>query len=156
VGECSDDWAERGPAGLGQSGRLLIGAMRRIAFGQGCMTLTKRDFAIAFPGDANEVFGTFRAFLQALAHAGRRKLRTGHPGSPDATPDEIVLLSIIAAAQFGDEPVFDAYLCWLARAEARSAVAITTRALATALAVHGQWLEPAVARPLPAGASPAA
>jgi hypothetical protein len=142
MGNWRDDPAEDRPAEIRQGERLLISALRGIAFGHGCSALTQRDFAIAFPGDANEVFATFRAFLQALAHAGRRKLRAGRPGSPTPTPDETVLLALLAAAQAGDETLVDAYLCWLARAEARSAVAITTRALATALAVHGQWLEP--------------
>jgi|HubBroStandDraft_6_1064221.scaffolds.fasta_scaffold162022_3 hypothetical protein len=143
MGEWSDNPTEERPAELGQGGQLLISALRGIAFGHRCSALTQRDFAIAFPGDANEVFATFRAFLQALAHAGRRKLRAGHPGSPTPTPDETLLLALLAAAQAGDETLVDAYLCWLARAEARGAVAITTRALATALAVHGQWLRPA-------------
>jgi hypothetical protein len=136
------------PAGLEGGGQLLVGALRRVAFGHDCLGLTKRDFAIAFHGDANEVFATFRAFLQALAHAGRRKLRAARPGAPNLTPDETLLVAMVAAAQCGDETLLDAYLCWLARAEARGAVAITTRALATALAVHGQWLQ-APARPSP-------
>jgi hypothetical protein len=45
------------------------------------------------------VFATFRAFLQALAHAGRRKLRAGRPGSSTHTPDETLLLALIAAAK---------------------------------------------------------
>jgi hypothetical protein len=69
-------------------------------------------------------------------------LRAGRPGSPTPTPDETLLLALIAAAQAGNDALVDAYLCWLPRAEARSAVAITARALATAAAVHGQWLEP--------------
>jgi hypothetical protein len=132
----------------GQGGRLLIGALRGIAFGRGCSALTRRDFAIAFPGDADEVFATFRAFLQALAHAGRRKLRAGPLGA-QPTPDETAVLALIAAAQTGDETLVDAHLCWLARAEARIPVAITARALATALAVHGQWLHVPTRRSLP-------
>jgi hypothetical protein len=149
MGEWCDDPTEHEPAGLGQGGQLLIGALRRIAFGHGCSVVTRRDFAIAFPGDANEVFGTFCAFLQALAHAGRRKLRAGRPGSPIPTSDETALLALIAAAQADDQPLLDAHLCWLARPEARIAVAITARALATALAVHGQWLRQPIPCPPP-------
>jgi hypothetical protein len=148
---------EYGPAGLGEGGQLLISALRRIALGHGCSVLTRRDFAIAFPGDANEVFATFCAFLQALAHAGRRKLRAGRPGAPRATPDETALLALIAAAQAGDEVLVDAHLCWLARADARPSVAIMTRALATALAAHGQWLRVPALSPSPShvcGAGP--
>jgi hypothetical protein len=139
----SDERAEHRPAELGQGGQLLIGALRGIAFGHGCSALTRRDFAIAFPGDAGEMFATFRSFLQALAYASRRKLRAGRPGSPTPTSDETLLLTLIAAAQAGDEALVDAHLCWLARPDARAFVAITTRALATALAVHGVWLRPA-------------
>jgi hypothetical protein len=140
MGEWRDDPTERELTGLGQGGRLLIGALRRIALGYGCLAVTRHEFAIAFPGDASEVFATFCAFLQALAYAGRRKLRAGRPGSPIPTPDETALLALIAAAQADDQPLIDAHLCWLARPEARIAVTITARALATALAVHGQWL----------------
>ena len=129
-----DDSAECG------GGRLLVSTLRRTALGHGCTHLIRRDFAVAFPGDANEVFATFRAFLQALAHAGRRKLRVAYPGAPALTPDETLLLAIVAAAQAGDEALFEAHLCWLTLPEARHAVAITARALAAALVAHGQWL----------------
>jgi hypothetical protein len=43
-------------------------------------------------------------------------------------------------AQAGDEILVDAHLCWLARAEDSLTLAMTARALATALATHGQWL----------------
>ena len=129
--------AECDAAGLGATKDLLIGALRHLAGGQGCAALARRDFALAFPGDASEVFATFRAFLATLAHAGRRKLRIGHLGTPRPTPDETILITLIAAAQIGDETLLDGYLCWLTRPEARCPVAITARALATALAVHG-------------------
>ena len=120
---------------------LLIGALRRIAMGGGCAALTRREFATAFPGDANEVFATFRAFLQSLAHGGRRKLRVGLPGACAMTADEMTIIALIAAAQADDAARLNAHLCWLARGDARRLVAITTRALATALLVHGQWLK---------------
>lgn len=121
---------------------LLIAALRRMASGQIGCALTRRDFAIAFPGDADEVFATFRAFLQALARAGRRKLRVGVPGLP-AMPDEIALVALLAAAQAGDDALFDARLRWLTRPDAGDSASITTRALAAALAVHGHWLQAA-------------
>jgi hypothetical protein len=139
--------------GLCDGETLLIGALRRAAAGyEGC-ALTRRDFAIAFPGDADEVFVTFRAFLGTLAHGGRRKLRIGLPGSSLAMPDEILLIALLAAAQLGDDGLVEAYLCWLARPGARASVAITTRALATALTVHGLWLR---AAPAPAPHPPIA
>jgi len=119
---------------------LLIRALRRAAAGHEGCALTRRDFAIAFPGDADEVFVTFRAFLGTLAHGGRRKLRIALPGSALTMPDETLLIALLAAAQQGDDELVDAYLCWLVRPGARASVAITTRALATALAVHGYWL----------------
>lgn len=129
-----DAWAEPQAGDV-----LLIAALRRMASGQSGCALTRRDFAIAFPGDADEVFATFRASLQALARAGRRKLRVGLP----AMPDEIALVALLAAAQAGDDALFDAHLRWLTRPDARDSAAITTRALAAALAVHGHWLRAA-------------
>jgi hypothetical protein len=137
MGARTGDGAELGPS---DGEALLIGALRRAAAGHERCVLTRRDFAIAFPGDVDEVLVTFRAFLGALAHAGRRKLRIGLPGSSLAMPDEILLIALLAAAQARDDELVDAYLCWLARPGARAAVAITARALATALAVHGYWL----------------
>jgi hypothetical protein len=133
--------ATRDPTEAGASADLLIGALRRLAIGQKCATLARHDFALAFPGDGAEVFATFRAFLCTIAHATRRKLRIGLPGSPQPTPDETLLVALVAAAQTGDDDLVDAHLCWLARAEARCPVALTLRALATALAVHGHWLQ---------------
>ena len=137
---CSDDVGDG--MRLGSGAELLIGALRRIAAGRDCTVLTRRDFTVAFLGDADEVFATFRAFLQSLAHGGRRKLRVGPPGSRQMTADETAVIALIAAAQADDATRLDAHLCWLARGEAQVLVAIMTRALATALAVHGQWLEP--------------
>jgi hypothetical protein len=122
---------------------LLIGALRRAAAGHEGCALTRRDFAIALPGDADEVLVTFRAFLGTLAHGGRRKLRIGLPGSALTMPDETLLIALLAAAQEGNDGLVDAHLCWLTRPGARASVAITTRALATALAVHGHWLRAA-------------
>jgi hypothetical protein len=132
----SDDLAAYGGS------QLLLSALRRSALGQACADLIRHDFAVAFPGDANEVFATFRASLQALAHARRRKLRVAYPCAKVLTPDETLLLAVVAAAQAGDKALFEAHLCWLALPRARDAVAITVRALATALAAHGQWLRP--------------
>jgi hypothetical protein len=132
---------------------LLIGALRRVAARQEGCALTRRDFAIAFPGDAAEVFVTFRAFLGTLAHGGRRKLRIGLPGSTCVMPDETLLIALLAAAQTSDDGLVDAYLCWLARPGARATVAITARALATALAVHGHWLRRAPAPDPPIAAA---
>jgi hypothetical protein len=145
---CSDSWSDDEGAVSGPGRELLIGALRRIAAGRSCTVLTQRDFATAFRGDADEVFATFRAFLQSLAHGGRRKLRVGLPGARHMTPDEIAIIALIAAAQVDDAARLDAHLCWLVRGEARLLVAIMTRALATALAVRGQWL-PAPTCPSP-------
>jgi hypothetical protein len=134
----SDNIAEYGGS------QLLLSALRRSALDQACADLIRRDFAVAFPGDANEVFATFRAFLQALAHAGRRKLRVAYPCAKVLTPDETLLLAIVAAAQAGNEALFEAHLCWLALPKARDAVAITTRALAMALAAHNQWVQASI------------
>ena len=136
-------WApEHRSAAAGSGGQLMIDALRRLAFSGSCAAIPRRDFALAFPGDAGEVFATFRAFLGVLAHGGRRKLRVGAPGARSRTPDETLVVALVAAAQAGDEALVDAYLCWLTHVEARGAAAITVRALATALAVQGQWLQP--------------
>jgi hypothetical protein len=128
------------PDELEQGSRLLVDALRRAAAGHAHCGLTERDFAMAFPGDGREVFATFQTFLQAIARAGRRRLRAAHPGSALLTADERLLLAVIAAAQHADEPRLDAHLCWLARAEGRRLIALAARALATAFAVHGYWL----------------
>jgi hypothetical protein len=141
MGVCSDRSSDDESTAVGHGGELLIGALRRIAAGRGCTVFTRRDFATAFPGDADEVFATLRAFLQSLAHGGRRKLRVGLPGSCRMTPDETAIIALIAAAQVDDAARLDAHLCWLVRGDARLLIAMMTRALATALAVHGQWLQ---------------
>jgi hypothetical protein len=133
------EWAEH-PAGAEIGGRLLIRTLRRIAAGRECEALTIREFDDAFGEDAAEVFATFYTFLQAVACGSRRKMRVAHPGSHPLTPDELQLLTVIAAAQSGDAPRLEAHLRWLSRASLRAAVAITARALATALAVHDYWL----------------
>jgi hypothetical protein len=137
------------PPGIGQAGHLLIGALRRIAAGRDECVLLDREFALAFPGDGREVLGTLGVFLRAIALCGRRRLRAGWPGADMLMPDERLVLALIAAAQHDNQPLFDAYLCWLTRAEHRDAVAITAGALAAAFAAHGQWLPVACAKPTP-------
>lgn len=124
-----------------RGGRVLIDALRRMATGHDTCRLILGEFAAAFPGDGPEIFATFRVFLQAVAHAGRRKLRVAAPGSTQLSPDEKLLLALIAAAQSGDQSLLDGYVSWLTRADRRmSVVAIAVGALATALGAHGQWL----------------
>jgi hypothetical protein len=126
---------------IGNGGRVLIEAVRRVAAGHDACRLTLSEFAIAFPGDGLEVLATLRVFLQAIAHAGRRKLRVAPPGSTRLLPDEKLLLALIAAAQSGEQSLLDGYMCWLTRADRRmSLVSIAVEALATALGAHGLWL----------------
>lgn len=135
---------------LSEGEHLVVRSWRRIAAGQTDCPLLFRDFEHACGEDAAEVLATFCTFLRALACAGRRRLRVGHPGCASLTPDERQLLTVIAAAQAGDQARFEANLRWLARAELRAALAIAVSALGTALAVHGYFL------PQPEAALPAA
>ncbi|HZC15917.1 MAG TPA: hypothetical protein VE309_04075 [Caulobacteraceae bacterium] len=126
--------------GFGSSERLLTWAWRLIAQGRGDCPVLEREFAEACGEDAREVLATFVGFLQALVHTGRRWLVIGSPGSSERTADERRMLTLIAAAQADEPPLFEAHLDWLARAEARHVLAIGARALATALSVHGLCL----------------
>jgi hypothetical protein len=104
--------------------------------------LLEQELADVCGEDAAEVLATFRTFLQALAFAGRRRLRIGWGGYAGITPDERQLLSLVAAAQAGDRPQLEAHLRWLAGAERRATLAIATQALGAALAAHGMRLPP--------------
>jgi hypothetical protein len=99
-----------------------------------------RDFTFAYGTDAVEVYMTFCTLLAALAYASRRALSAGHPGCDWLTGDERQLLTLIAAAQAEDRPLFEANLRWLARAELRASLAMTANAFANALRAHGQIL----------------
>jgi hypothetical protein len=125
---------------LSDSEHLLVWTWRRIAAGRGDCPLIPREFTRACGEDAAEVFVTFCTFLRALGCASRRLLRVGPPGSATLTRDERQLLSVIAAAQAGDDARGEAHLRWLARAELRHALAIAANALGAALAAHGHWL----------------
>lgn len=135
-------------SGMGEGGRLLIEATRRLAVGREQCRLTLQAFDVTFPGDGREMLATFRVFLQAVAYASRRRLRVGLPGTMCLLPDEKLLLGLIAAAQTGDRSLLDDYLCWLTRADRRmSVVTISVYALAAALGAHGQWLLPSLENP---------
>jgi hypothetical protein len=127
-------------SGLTEGEHLLVRSWRRIAAERTDCPSVSRAFEHTCGEDAAEVLATFCTFLRALAYAGRRLLRVGHPGCASLTRDERQLLTIIAAAQSGDDALFTAHLCWLARVELRPALTIATGALGTALAMHGYLL----------------
>jgi hypothetical protein len=126
--------------GLTDAQCLIVRTFRKILLGnKNCPTLV-RDFALAYGGDAVEVYMTFCTLLAALAYASRRPLSAGHPGCDWLTGDERQLLTLIAAAQAEDRPLFEANLRWLARADLRGSLAMTANAFANALRAHGQIL----------------
>ena len=127
-------------SGLTEGEQLVVRSWRRVAAERIDGPLLAREFERACGEDAAEVFATFCTFLRALACASRRHLRIGHPGCSTLTLDERQLLTVIAAAQAGDETRLEANLRWLARAELRVALAIAVSALGTALAAHGYCL----------------
>ncbi len=121
---------------LSDGEHLLVWTWRRIVGGGGC-PLIEREFSRLCGEDAAEVLTTLWSFLLASAHGSRRRLQIGYPGYPGLTGDERQFLTMIAAAQTGDEACLAAHLRWIARPELSLALAIATRALGTALEVHG-------------------
>jgi hypothetical protein len=131
---------DAGLMGLTDVQCLIVRTFRKILLGnKNCPTLA-RDFALAYGGDAVEVYMTFCTLLAALAYASRRPLVPGHPGCDWLTGDERQLLTLIAAAQAENLPLFEANLRWLARADLRASLAMTANAFANALRAHGQIL----------------
>jgi hypothetical protein len=133
---------QAGIAGIGRAEHLLVWSWRRIAAGRADCPLIAREFRQLCGEDAAEVLATFGVFLRALAYAGRHRLKIGYPGWAGLTADERQCLMLIAAAQTGDEVCFETHLRWLARAERRPALEISTQALATALEMHDLQLQP--------------
>ena len=67
--------------GLTDTQCLILRTFRKILLGnKNCPALT-RDFALAYGGDAVEVYMTFCTLLAALAYASRRPLSAGHPAA---------------------------------------------------------------------------
>ncbi|HVJ51835.1 MAG TPA: hypothetical protein VM689_05200 [Aliidongia sp.] len=124
---------------FGYGEHLLVWSWRRLA-SELDAALIGREFAGVCGEDTGEVIATFCNFLEALDFAGRRKLTVGSPGSLALSPDERLALSLLGAAQADMPALFEARLRWLARPEARPALAIATGALATALSVNGLHL----------------
>jgi len=126
--------------GLTDTQCLIVRTFRKMLLGNKNCPALARDFALAYGGDAVEVYMTFCTLLAALAYASRRPLSAGHPGCDWLTGDERQLLTLIAAAQAEDRPLFEANLRWLARADLRASLAMTANAFANALRAHGQIL----------------
>jgi hypothetical protein len=106
--------------GLTDTQCLIVRTFRKILLGNKNCPALARDFALAYGGDAVEVYMTFCTLLAALAYASRRPLS--------------------AAAQAEDRDLFEANLRWLARADLRASLAMTANAFANALRAHGQIL----------------
>jgi alkylhydroperoxidase/carboxymuconolactone decarboxylase family protein YurZ len=116
--------------------QLLVWSLRRaVAWRDECPQIAQ-PFADACGDDAAEVFATLGVVIRMLAYAGRRRPRVAPPGSIGLTVCERQLLSIIAAAQAGDQACFDAHLRWIARADVRHELAMAIRAFAAALSAH--------------------
>jgi hypothetical protein len=126
--------------GLTDAQCLIVRTFRKILLGNRNCPALARDFTLAYGADAVEVYMTFCTLLAALAYASRRSLSAGHPGCNWLTGDERQLLTLIAAAQAEDQPLFEANLRWLARADLRASLAMTANAFANALRAHGQIL----------------
>lgn len=120
-------------AGSGYVEHLLVWSWRRIATGRIECPVMAREFIDACGEDAQEVFAAFCTFLKALAFASRRRLNVRSPGTPAMTPDENRMLCLLAAAQAGDHPLFQAHLSWLTRRERRHEAQTAAFAFAAAL-----------------------
>lgn len=135
-------------AGSGYVEHLLVWSWRRIATGRIECPVMAKEFIDACGEDAQEVFATFCTFLKTLALAARRRLNIQAPGWPDTTPDENQMLCLLAAAQAGDHPLFQAHLSWLTRPERRHRAQIAACAFATALEANDLLLSlPASRKP---------
>ena len=129
---------------LSHGEQLLVWSWRKIASGRGRCPLIVKAFEGACGEDAPEVFAAFHGFLNALAFAGRRRFTVGHPGCFFLTPDERQAIALVAAAQEGEDALFEANLSWMARREHRRVMAMGARVLAAAFMAHDLRL------PLPA------
>jgi hypothetical protein len=119
---------------------LLVWTLRRLVARRGACPLILREFSEACGEDAEEVLSILRIFLGLLGYAARRRVAFGPPGWPGLTGDERRLLSLMAAAQAEDGPLFEAHLSWLARREARRPLGLAARGLAAAFAEHRLWM----------------
>jgi hypothetical protein len=138
------DSPESGIPGLTFGEHLLVWSWRKIVTGRGGCPLIAREFSLSCGEDASEVLATLYTFLQALAYAGRRRLKVGYLGYTSLTTNERKMLVLIATAQRDDPASLEAHLQILARAALRPALAIAARALGAALDEHDLRL------PLPA------
>lgn len=134
---------------FGYADHFLVWSWRRIAAGESYVPLIAHEFRKVCGEDAAELFATTSTFLRALGYASRRHLRIGHPGSTALTDDERQILTLVAAAQWGDWPRFEAHVRWLAHTGLRDALGAAAHALGAALMVNGMRLSlPAVRGPV--------
>lgn len=125
---------------------LIVRAWRTIILGHsGCRML---GTSFGSP-DGIQIIEAVATFLRALNHGSRHILGIGHPSCQtitfDAiTSDERQMLTVIAAAQAGDEALLASHLTWLVRSDRREDVAQAVHALGRVLRGCGMCL------PLPA------
>lgn len=89
---------------LSYAEHLLVWAIRHWVDGRQCWAVVEREFrdACGSPADST-VLTALGQFLVRIAVHGRRQIRIGYRGYPGVSPDEMVLLQLVAAAQ-ADEP----------------------------------------------------
>lgn len=116
---------------------FIIESWRQAALGNGNTPMLLKEFRRYCGETSEEVFEVYFAFLRMLGRDSRRRLRVGHPGCAGMTPDEIQVLSLLAAAQTGQWTLFDAHLCWLAPNGPRAGIAAAAMVLADRLAGAG-------------------
>ena len=128
---------------------LVVRAWRTIILGHsGCRML---GASFGSP-DGIQIVEAVATFLRALNHGSRHILGIGHPSCQTITWDERQMLTVIAAAQAGDDALLQSHLIWLVRSDRREDVAQAVQALAGVLRARGMCLPLAAPRSFPARA----
>ncbi len=86
--------------------------------------------------DSTEAMRAFGDIMLCLKYNGRRPFSPGAPGCP-VTPDELALLTLVAADQHKDLPLSDGLVDWLVRPASQSVLSISVRRFALVLQNHG-------------------
>lgn len=122
---------------LSPSEHLVVFAWRMLVAGRRHCPALRDELEACAEDDAPKVLAGLSAVLLAVGRGSRKPISVGHPGCAVVTKDERDLLSLLSAAQTGDESLLAARLCWMVRLECQLAAAAIVQSFAITMDAVG-------------------
>lgn len=121
---------------LGVGAGLVLWGFRACACQAENSRSVRRGFEHAVREESETVLADLRTFAYVVGFDGMRKVTLAQPGSARVTVDELLIVTVFAAAQSGNLEARDAHLLWLLAREPDEEISSSAQRVADAFARH--------------------